>query len=141
MSETGKYEDDKCNRNGCCGKIEVRPSINCSCHINPPCSACTAPRHFCKVCGWEEADDVTINDFVVNIDRKTNNYRCWEPRPLNRNKIDWRNKTHTHFSMIKEGCFPKGTSMEEVRKLVDGTFGGRFTKWDDNRCEFVTYTD
>jgi len=140
---TGKYEDDKCNRNGCNGTIKVRPSENCSCHLHPPCSSCTAPRHFCNVCGWDEADDVIINDFVVNVNRETNVYRFWEPRPLDRNKIDWRSKSHTHFSMIKEGCFPKGTTGEQVREKVNGTFGGRFTKWDEQRCEFefVAYTD
>ena len=26
----------------------------CSCHINPPCSACTDKKLTCPECGWEE---------------------------------------------------------------------------------------
>lgn len=139
----GYCEGDKCGRNGCSGVIQTHPVENCSCHINPPCGSCTAPRGFCPTCGWEERDDVVMNDYVVNINPATGVHRFWEPRALNRDKIDWRNHSHTHFSMRKEGCFPKGTTMDEVRKQVDGTFGGRFTRWDEKACEFefIAYTD
>jgi len=51
--EFGLYEGDVCNRNSCKGVIEEHPVENCSCHINPPCSACTEPREYCPECGWE----------------------------------------------------------------------------------------
>ena len=53
----GDDDGEKCNRNGCDGIIETREAENCSCHINPPCSACTSPRNYCDKCGWEQADD------------------------------------------------------------------------------------
>lgn len=55
--EIGKEEDSVCNRMGCGGIIELHPSDNCSCHINPPCTSCTDPRLFCTTCGWEEMDE------------------------------------------------------------------------------------
>lgn len=102
-----------------------------------------SPRLLPQVWMGRERDDQIINDYVVNVDPFNGTHRFWEPRPLQRDKIDWRHKTHTHFTMIKEGCFPKGTAMEEVRKKVEGTFGGRFTRWDENVCEFeyIAYTD
>ena len=137
----GMTEGDVCNRNFCKGIIGRHPSYNCSCHINPPCGSCTSPRGYCITCGWEEADDEIINDYVVNVNKDTGNYRMWYPRPLDTSKIDWRSKEHTHFSMIKEGCYPEGTTMEQVRKVVDGTFGGRFLSFDNGNFEFVAYTD
>ncbi|AWG45804.1 MULTISPECIES: hypothetical protein [unclassified Massilia] len=62
---------------------------------------------------------------------------------LDRTKIDWCSKSHSNASMIKEGVFPPGTSSADVRKLVDGSFGGRFEYFDEKRCEFkfIAYTD
>lgn len=139
----GYAEDECCNRKGCTGVIKYRAVENCSCHIAPPCSACTGPRAYCDECDWDEADEQVINDFVVQVDRETGVYKSWESRPLDRTKIDWRSKSHSNSSMIKEGVFPPGTTREQVRKEVDGTFGGRFESWDEKRGEFkfIAYTD
>jgi len=53
----GYEEGDVCGRDGCEGVIEIHPVENCSCHINPPCSQCTAPREFCPVCDWEASEE------------------------------------------------------------------------------------
>ena len=55
--EEGYLDGDICNRNGCQGVIQEHPVENCSCHINPPCSACTSPREYCDICGWEAEND------------------------------------------------------------------------------------
>lgn len=137
----GVEEGDVCGRNGCEGVIEVHPVEGCSCHISPPCSACTKPRNFCPECGWELADDEVFNDYLVNVDHETGSFRFWEPRPLDPTKIDWRSSSHTNSSMIKEGVYPPGTTSGEVRKLVDGTFGGRFEYFKDGKFKFIAYTD
>ena len=41
-------EGDKCPH--CGGLIEFEPVENCSCHINPPCGACTSARLTCTNC-------------------------------------------------------------------------------------------
>lgn len=137
----GIKEGELCNRDYCKGIVETHPVENCSCHLHPPCGACTSPRNFCPECGWEEKDDVIINDYVVNVDRKTNLHKMWTPRPLDPTKIDYRNYSHTHFSMIKEGVYPEGTTMEEVRKVVEGTFGGRFEYFGNGKFKYIAYTD
>lgn len=46
---------------GCCpkcrGVMGFEPAHNCSCHINPPCVACTSVPLTCLTCGWENEDD------------------------------------------------------------------------------------
>lgn len=141
MTGFGYCEGDVCHRNYCKGIVQMRKAVNCSCHISPPCSACTAPRHFCDTCQWDEADDEIVNDYVVNIDKTTGVYRSWEPRPLDPSKIDYRINSHTHASQICEGVYPEGTTMEEVRKLVIGTFGGRFEYFKNGKFKYIAYTD
>lgn len=137
----GSGEGDICGRNGCQGIIQIHPVVNCSCHINPPCSACVAPNSFCPKCDWQEADDEQINDYIVNIDKATGVYKKYELRQLDASKIDWHSFSHTNSSMIKRGVYPEGITLEEVRKIVDGTFGGRFNYFGGGKFEFVAYTD
>lgn len=146
--ETGQLEGDVCRRNGCEGIIEELPVENCSCHICPPCGSCTAAREYCPDCGWTAEDDVTyFNDYVVRSTSYDKPYVTWAPRPLDHTKIDYRSKGHTHFSMIKEGVFPFGTTHAQVLEKVKGTFGGRFLTFIDatetvpGRFTYVAYTD
>lgn len=38
---------------GCGGTLHLPPVEGCSCHIAPPCGACTDQRLTCDACGWE----------------------------------------------------------------------------------------
>jgi hypothetical protein len=143
-TELGFEEGSVCNRDGCTGHIVTRRSENCSCHLSAPCSSCTAPRNYCDECEWEEADEpepeVTQAEknvwaaFVREQERIAN-------LPLDNTKISWRSRPHSSCSMIKEGVYPEGTTVAEVRKLVDGTFGGRFDHFGNGRFRFIAYTD
>ena len=54
----GIYQGDTCNRDGCTGTIQRRErQESCSCHINPPCGACTTPREYCDTCNWDAQDE------------------------------------------------------------------------------------
>lgn len=46
----GRKEGETCNRDGCVGTMELDPPVNCSCHIDPPCSACVDPTFTCTEC-------------------------------------------------------------------------------------------
>lgn len=138
----GEEPGQTCNRNGCKGILEEEPRRDCSCHINPPCSACTEDRRYCPECGWrgdEEERIFAMNDFVVR--ERKGVYLEWKPRPLDKTKIDWHSKSHTNSSMIKEGVYPEGITIEEVRKEVNGTFGGRFEYFGNGAFKFIAYTD
>ena len=78
MGELGYIEGERCNRHGCDGIMAEHPVENCSCHISPPCGACTEERGYCTKCGADVRDEriETINDYVCNVDAKTN--KIWE---------------------------------------------------------------
>jgi hypothetical protein len=56
----GTTEDALCRRDGCCGRIEIKPVENCSCHISAPCPACTDTPLWCPDCDWHSNDDQQI---------------------------------------------------------------------------------
>lgn len=137
--EIGNEKGEVCNRNNCKGIIDEREKENgCSCHINPPCSSCVDDRNFCPECEWQGIDDQ--KEYTPN----NQNYEPFKVRTfvdLDKSKIDWIYIPHTHFTMKKVGVYPKHLTESEVRKEVDGTFGGRFTKFQDGEFEFIAYTD
>lgn len=51
-SNGGKGEGDICNRAGCKGEMGYTRVDDCSCHINPPCSACVDAPLVCSDCGY-----------------------------------------------------------------------------------------
>lgn len=135
--ELGFTDGEICNRNGCHGIIKEHPIENCSCHISPPCSSCTSPRGYCESCDWDESEDtIPVSEYNGSV---------WKPQPpreLDPAKIDWKAiSTGTGCTMIKRGVYPHGTTMDEIRKEVNGTFGGRFNYCANGEFEFVAYTD
>lgn len=145
--ELGFEEGSRCNRDGCDGHIRIRASDNCSCHISPPCFSCMAPRGYCDECDWEEVNEPMPEAKPMSQAEK-DVWAAWAKEqerlarlPLDNTKVSWRSKSHSSCSMVKEGVYPTGTTAEEVRKHVDGTFGGRFEHFGNGRFRFIAYTD
>lgn len=118
-------------------KINWPKVENCSCHIDPPCAACTDNRLTCPKCGWE--DERPDHKYVViapGLSMREN-----APRPLDNSKVDYRCKMHTHASMIKEGVYPQGVSREDVEAAVRGSWGGRFEYFGNGKFKYIAYTD
>ena len=140
----GTEEGQTCFRDGCEGHIELSESEDCACHISPPCSACVSRVYQCDECGWTEEDEPATPFVPSALQRAVVNH--WTPRTLadlDKTKIDWISGGHSNSSMTKEGVFPIGTSAADVRKEVDGTFGGRFDRFnaDAGTFKFIAYTD
>lgn len=53
MKEVGQV----CGIDGCDGIIKEHEPEDCSCHINPPCSACLSDRRYCPKCDWVGMDE------------------------------------------------------------------------------------
>jgi len=137
--EPGYLFGEKCGREECTGVIGLHDSEldGCSCHINPPCSYCTESREYCPECDWEAGDEVDISSesaTIVPID-------WYKEKPLDKTKIDWRVKGHSNSTMECNGVYPPGTTESQVRKEVDGTFGGRFVNFGGGTFKFIAYTD
>lgn len=58
-------EGDQCPDPACSGTMQFRPVENCSCHISPPCFACTTNPLVCSECG-EEASQFSDADLYVS---------------------------------------------------------------------------
>lgn len=143
----GFCEGDTCERDGCTGVIAMHRSENCSCHINPPCGSCTAPRGYCPECDWQEADEPepepapqsqASKDYWAEWAKEQERIRNL---PLDNTKVSWRFIPHTHFSMIKEGVYPESMTRAQVEKEVEGTFGGRFEYFGGGKFKYIAYTD
>lgn len=143
--EFGYLKGEKCNRDSCSGVIEEYESESgCSCHINPPCSHCTDSRSYCPECDWDGREEQMEYESKMSATTYIPfEYKTKTIEDLDTTKVDWIYSSHTHFSMIKEGVFPSGMSKDDVKKEVNGTFGGRFVYFDNNKCrfKFIAYTD
>jgi hypothetical protein len=149
--EPGFEEGATCNRNGCTGSIHMRAPENCSCHISPPCSSCTAPRGYCDECDWEEVNE-SASEVQPMPQAEKDAWAVWVKEqdrlrslPLDSTRVSWRDKSHSSCSMVKEGVYPQSgddaADRDMVRKKVDGTFGGRFDYFGNGRFRFIAYTD
>ena len=47
-------EGDKCPEVGCEGEMTLPPVVGCSCHIDPPCTACMNNVIECSECGYTD---------------------------------------------------------------------------------------
>lgn len=118
-------------------KLDWPATVNCSCHINPPCNACTNKVLTCMGCGWADSPpshkDIPVCDGLV--------IREFRPKPLDKTKIDYRIQMHTASTQKCVGVYPEGTTMADVEARVKGTFGGRFEQFGSGRFVYVAYTD
>ena len=67
-------EGSDCPCSGCSGEMKESPPIGCSCHINPPCSACTDAGYECDTCGFETSpyeDEVYEPPIIAKRDRSS----------------------------------------------------------------------
>lgn len=130
-------EGDKCPKSGCGGVLDFIREKACSCHINPPCSACTDAELGCEKCGFkDESEPEKYVSAGPGISMRVN-----KPKPLDNTKVDYRCKSNSNSSMIKEGVYPEGMSREEVEAVVKGTFGGRFSHFGGGKFKYIAYTD
>jgi hypothetical protein len=140
LNGLGYEEGEVCGREGCTGNVELESGEGCYCHISPPCGSCTDRKMKCSECDWTERDDpLVVNDPQVLYIGPTLADVYAEPRRrvLDDTKISYRILPHSNSSQRVEGVFPPGTTREEVKKRVDGTFGGRFEKFDEVNRTFV----
>jgi len=136
-------EGDRCREPGCCGILHFPRAENCSCHLSAPCGSCTSVALTCGDCGWrDESEPERYIEAVPPAHGAPGLYVLeHKPRPLDSTKIDYRTKSHSNSSQICEGVYPEGCTQAEVRKVVDGTFGGRFESFGNGRFKFIAYTD
>lgn len=123
------------------GILRYSKAENCSCHINPPCSACTDRKLTCDKCGFAPEEPEYIDIPIARTEDTILLMREYKPKELDKTKIDYRIKMHTSSTQICEGVYPESASRADVEKIVRGTFGGRFEYFNNGRFKYVAYTD
>lgn len=158
MDNLGQSKGEICNRDGCDGIINERGKEGgCSCHTSQPCDYCTENDSYCPKCEWdgreeqieyEEAQRKASEgayDFHKSMMDKRNEWKkelqAKMRGELPVDKIEYDILSHTHFSQICEGVYPKETTMGQVLEKVRGTFGGRFEKFGNGVFKYIAYTD
>lgn len=151
--EIGYLKGELCCRHGCNGVIEEHEvEGSCSCHSNPPCSYCTTAKEYCPECNWEASEEdnepyivnSAIEDWGKKYQDHINGIEDMRKGIVPIEKFECYHKPHTHFSMIKTGCFPPNSmSREAVESKVSGSWGGRFTEFnaDKGTFSYIAYTD
>jgi len=158
LDNYGYLEGEVCGRSGCAGIIEEKEvDGGCSCHIVAPCSYCETPKEHCPECDWDaqgelesEEHDAWLRAQAQTEEEKQAERRRWKlfriksmVKTFDPNRINSRIRSHSNASQIVEGWFPAHMTQEDVRKHVNGTFGGRFTSFnrESQTFKFVAYTD
>jgi hypothetical protein len=78
----------------------------------------------------------------ATVSRWVNNTRITEVDvTVDATKLHYRSEPHSSCSMSKVGTYPDGMTIQQVRKEVNGTFGGRFDSFGDGKFRFIAYTD
>lgn len=161
----GYLKGEACNRDGCQGIItEHNSDGGCSCHINAPCGYCTTSREYCPECEWDgeeeqrEANSIDLSNSYKGFGSKkmhddyhemmekqnefNKQFDLMYSGKLAAEKLIVVSKSHTHFSMIKMGVFPKGSeTRQSLTEKIKGTFGGRFEMFTDHSFKYIAYTD
>ena len=73
--ETELAPGDVCPCDGCAGHLDVAPTVNCSCHISAPCSACENAGLLCDTCGHDTTPEPF--EWSAEIERRAD---AWEDR-------------------------------------------------------------
>lgn len=156
--DEGVCEDDTCGRAlnpgfRCRGTMIKVDGEGCRCHINPPCSSCVDAIYYCSQCGFET--EPPYYDPAPLTPAQEAYYRdLWEKQV--KSGADWieymhsrepvtefraRSYSHSNASQRIEGRYPPNMTQAEVLKRVEGTFGGRFTRFGYGFFEYIAATD
>ena len=132
-----KTEGDICGFEGCQGILEYVRQTSCSCHINPPCSACTDAPLVCGICEEE------IETVFKMTSEKPWDIKIKTLADLDKTKIDSVSQSHPRGQMLV-GVYPEGTTMKDIEKHIGycaSERNGRFEQLGGGIFKFIEYTD
>lgn len=148
----GYEKGETCNRDGCKGIIEEHDLEHyglsgCSCHINPPCSACTKAREYCPECDWSHEEEIDAEfakrpkqkEVIFKI--KTHQEKMDE---LDRTKLDYFISKTWHSGMEVTGVYPEGTTKIDILnklRVSENPNMPRFKRFTDGIFVLTYFTD
>jgi hypothetical protein len=138
-------DGDACPEAGCAGALHPHRIGDCSCHINPPCSACTDAVLTCDVCGWEQPEEPRSPPAPVSAAAT-----AWWKQPRTWSKdlgdgkrlIDVDYDSRSGSTMVYSGRYEGPvTPADIIAALGDGTFGHRGPTLLNGRFTYTKITD
>ena len=135
-------EGSKCLEDGCDGAMEYPPVENCSCHINPPCGACTGQRLTCTDCGAQEErydpPAVVYEAPLAPIMRYKQETDLGDGKRL----FDCRYDGSSGSTMVWTGRYEGNVTSADIMKAFgDGTFGHRGPSIYGGHFKYTLITD
>ena len=132
-------EGDICPEN-CGGRLHWPKTVNCSCHISPPCGGCTDKVLACNSCGWETERQVhrCSSNTVTPWERKKSSHDLGDGKRIFDYDYDSRSGSTMVFRGRYEGAV---TSADIIACLGDGTFGHRGPTMSNGRFVYTKITD
>lgn len=137
-------EGDTCSEPGCLGKMHYAPVENCSCHISPPCSACTSNLLTCDECGFGETPIVSEVKERMFCPGVTEIYHTRPSIELGNGKriFDYDYNSSSGSTMVYKGRYKGDVTPDDIIKaLGDGTFGHRGPFLSNGRFTYTKITD
>lgn len=133
------------------GTMEIPRTKNCSCHINPPCGACTDKLLTCDSCGWEfEPESPTrIEPTQQDRDAWAKYQRDWEAArsrghtfPNGGRIFNIDHDGRSGSTMVFRGQYEGEVTAKDIFEyLGDGTFGHRGPSLGNGRFTYTKITD
>ncbi|WP_020474510.1 hypothetical protein [Zavarzinella formosa] len=125
-----------------CGGILHNPKVeNCSCHINPPCSACTDILLACNGCCWEEErKPLKAGDASSAFwwERKKPSHDLGGGKSI----FDYDYDSSSGSTMVFKGRYEGDvTAADIIACLGDGTFGHRGPTMGRGHFTYTKITD
>lgn len=136
-------EGDKCPE---ChtGNMHFPKVENCSCHVNPPCSACTSNKLTCDDCGWEFDPPAPETSYRIAAPGLTEVYTRNPSVELGGGKrifdFDYNGASGSTME-INGRCTPEVTEADILKYFSSGTFGHRGPVIHGGRFFFTKITD
>lgn len=126
----------------CGGHLHYPKVEDCSCHISPPCAACTDVCLTCGFCGWREPlVPVRASETAVSTP-------WWDrPKPshdLGNGKriFDYGYDSRSGSTMVYRGRYEgEVTAADIIALLGDGTFGHRGPALSNGHFAYTKITD
>lgn len=126
------------------GKMHFPPVRGCSCHISPPCSACTSNMLTCESCGWEFEPPPPTQTWRSAGPGISISHTKRPSTELGDSKriFDYDYDSSSGSTMEYQGkCTPSVTTSDILNFFGSGTFGHRGPFISNGKFSFTKITD
>ena len=141
MSDT--FEEGQACPEKCGGHLSLPAVKNCSCHINPPCSACVNRLLTCDVCGWEEPEEIMVYQTVLGMMLGERIFKR-PSKDLGNGKLlyDYDYDSRSGSTMVYKGRYEGPVTPQDILEFFgDGTFGHRGPSLYNGAFTYTKITD